>query len=41
MITDAEIDTLFDGAYRPTTLLELPAIAARARVGRVFVKVEG
>lgn len=27
--------------YRPTPLIELPALARRANVGRVFVKVEG
>lgn len=41
MITAAEIDTLFDGAWRPTTLRELPALAARAEIARVFVKIEG
>ena len=41
MITDAEIDALFDGAYSPTTLRELPALAAHVDVARVFVKLEG
>jgi diaminopropionate ammonia-lyase len=41
VIADHEIDALFDGDYRPATLLELPDLARRARVARVFVKLEG
>jgi diaminopropionate ammonia-lyase len=37
---DMDFTTLWDD-YRPTRLLELPALAQRTRVGRVFVKVEG
>jgi diaminopropionate ammonia-lyase len=35
-----DITALWDD-YRPTPLLELPALAERTRVGRVFVKAEG
>lgn len=38
-LTDAWIDLWPD--YRPTRLLELPALARLTGVGRVFVKVEG
>lgn len=33
--------TLLWGSYQPTRLIELPALARRAGVGRVLVKVEG